>query len=149
MKSRIIKADCLDAMPSLAANSVDSIVTDPPYGLSFMSRDWDHGVPGDIFWKEAIRVAKPGAHLLAFGGTRTFHRLTCAIEDAGWEVRDCIGWIYGSGFPKSHNLGTGWGTGKAAALEGFDFVGIEMDVAYCEIAIKRIASVEPMLAGVV
>jgi site-specific DNA-methyltransferase (adenine-specific) len=85
----------------MADNSVDSIVTDPPYGLSFMGKDWDHGVPGEAFWREALRVAKPGAHLLAFGGTRTHHRLMCAIEDAGWEIRDCLGWLYGSGFPKS------------------------------------------------
>jgi site-specific DNA-methyltransferase (adenine-specific) len=66
-----------------------------------MGREWDHGVPGVEFWAEALRVAKPGAHLVAFGGARTFHRLACAIEDAGWEVRDCLSWLYGSGFPKS------------------------------------------------
>jgi site-specific DNA-methyltransferase (adenine-specific) len=85
----------------LDAESVDAIVCDPPYGLSFMGKDWDHGVPGEAFWREALRVAKPGAHLVAFGGTRTYHRLTCAIEDAGWEIRDCLSWLYGSGFPKS------------------------------------------------
>jgi site-specific DNA-methyltransferase (adenine-specific) len=79
---------------------VDAIVTDPPYGLAFMGANWDYSVPGEMFWREALRVAKPGAHLLAFGGTRTYHRLACAIEDAGWEVRDCIMWVYGSGFPK-------------------------------------------------
>jgi DNA modification methylase len=79
-------------------------VSDPPYGLSFMGKGWDHGVPGVEFWTEAARVAKPGAHLLAFGGTRTYHRLTCAIEDAGWEIRDCVMWVYGSGFPKSHDV---------------------------------------------
>lgn len=97
--------DCLDVMPTLVEESADSVVTDPPYGLSFMGKDWDHGVPGEHFWREALRVAKPGAHLLAFGGTRTFHRLTCAIEDAGWEIRDCLGWLYGSGFPKSMDVG--------------------------------------------
>jgi site-specific DNA-methyltransferase (adenine-specific) len=91
----------LEVMASMSESSVDSIVTDPPYGLSFMGKDWDHGVPGEAFWREALRVAKPGAHLLAFGGTRTHHRLMCAIEDAGWEIRDCLGWLYGSGFPKS------------------------------------------------
>jgi site-specific DNA-methyltransferase (adenine-specific) len=96
--------DCRDVLPTLPENSVDSIVTDPPYGLKFMGKAWDHGVPGVEFWEKALRVAKPGAHLLAFGGTRTFHRLTCAIEDAGWEIRDCIMWVYGSGFPKSHNV---------------------------------------------
>jgi len=93
--------DCLAVLPTLEAGSVDAIVTDPPYGLSFMGKDWDHGVPGEHFWREALRVAKPGAHLLAFGGTRTFHRLAVAIEDAGWEIRDTVMWVYGSGFPKS------------------------------------------------
>jgi DNA modification methylase len=100
----ILLGDCLQLMPALKENSVDSIVTDPPYGWAFMGKDWDYGVPGVHFWKEALRVAKPGAHLLAFGGSRTYHRLTCAIEDAGWEIRDCIMWVYGSGFPKSHDV---------------------------------------------
>ena len=89
---------------ALEADSVDAIVTDPPYGLGFMGKDWDHGVPGVQFWREALRVAKPGAHLLAFGGTRTFHRLAVAIEDAGWEIRDTIMWVYAQGFPKSHDV---------------------------------------------
>ena len=92
---RLIHGDCLEKMQSLSANSVDSIVCDPPYGLSFMGKDWDHGIPGVHFWEAALRVAKPGAHLLAFGGTRTFHRLACAIEDAGWEIRDTVMWVYG------------------------------------------------------
>jgi site-specific DNA-methyltransferase (adenine-specific) len=91
-------------MATLDPESVDAIVSDPPYGLSFMGKGWDHGVPGVEFWAEALRVAKPGAHLLAFGGTRTYHRLACAIEDAGWEIRDCVMWVYGSGFPKSHDV---------------------------------------------
>ena len=99
----IIRGNCLDVLPTLS--DVDAIVTDPPYGLSFMGKDWDHGVPGAHFWIEALRVAKPGAYLLAFGGTRTFHRLACAIEDAGFEIRDMIAWVYGSGFPKSLNVG--------------------------------------------
>ena len=116
----IHQGDCLDVMATMAPESVDSIVTDPPYGLSFMGKDWDHGVPGVHFWTEALRVAKPGTHLLAFGGTRTFHRLACAIEDAGWEIRDCVMWAYGSGFPKSHNLKDdwqGWGTALKPAWE--------------------------------
>jgi DNA modification methylase len=111
----ILAGDCLEVMAAMDADSVDSIVSDPPYGLSaaknsgkssrggFMGKEWDHGVPGVEFWTEALRVAKPGAHLLAFGGTRTYHRLACAIEDAGWEIRDCVMWVYGSGFPKSHD----------------------------------------------
>lgn len=96
--------DCREVMATLDAASVDAVVCDPPYGLSFMGKGWDHGVPGEEFWTEAMRVAKPGAHLLAFGGTRTYHRLACAIEDAGWEIRDCVMWVYGSGFPKSHDV---------------------------------------------
>ena len=98
---KVEHGDCRDIMRTLPDNSVDAIVSDPPYGLSFMGKEWDHGVPGVEFWTEALRVAKPGAHLVAFGGTRTFHRLAVAIEDAGWEVRDCLSWLYGSGFPKS------------------------------------------------
>ena len=112
----VVHADCLDGMRGLDAESVDAIVTDPPYGLSFMGKDWDHGVPGEAFWEEALRVAKPGAHLLAFGGTRTFHRLAGAIEDAEWEIRDCLSWLYGSGFPKSHN-GPWGGTALKPAWE--------------------------------
>ena len=96
--------DCREVMEAMEPASIDSIVSDPPYGLSFMGKGWDHGVPGVEFWAAALRVAKPGAHLLAFGGTRTFHRLTVAIEDAGWEIRDCLMWVYGSGFPKSHDV---------------------------------------------
>jgi DNA modification methylase len=99
------EGDCLQIMPTLEAESVDAVVCDPPYGLEFMGKDWDHGVPGEHFWSEALRVAKPGAHLLAFGGTRTHHRLACAIEDAGWEVRDCLMWLYGSGVPEVQGRG--------------------------------------------
>lgn len=96
--------DCLDVMPTLAENSADTIITDPPYGLDFMGKHWDAGVPGEAFWSAALRVAKPGAMLMAFGGTRQYHRLTCAIEDAGWIIRDCLAWMYGTGFPKSLNI---------------------------------------------
>ena len=111
---RIHVGDCLTVLPTLPASSVDAIVTDPPYGLSFMGKDWDHGVPGTHFWTEMLRVAKPGAHLVAFGGTRTFHRMTCAIEDAGWQIRDCLSWVYGNGFPKGHNGPWGGTTLKPA-----------------------------------
>ena len=104
MSWNIYHGDCREVMATLHAESVDAIACDPPYGLSFMGKGWDHGVPGVEFWDAALRVAKPGSHLLAFGGTRTYHRLACAIEDAGWEVRDCIMWVYGSGFPKSHDV---------------------------------------------
>src|SRR5664280_3392932 len=101
----IYTGDCLTVMPTLEANSIDSIITDPPYGLDFMGKSWDHGVPGVEFWQAALRVAKPGALLLAFGGTRTYHRLTCAIEDAGWEIRDALMWLYGQGMPKCGDIG--------------------------------------------
>jgi len=96
----IICGDCLEVMKSYPDNHFSSVVTDPPYGLSFMGKGWDHAVPGKEYWKECLRVTKPGGFILAMGGTRTYHRLTCAIEDAGWEIRDCIMWVYGSGFPK-------------------------------------------------
>jgi site-specific DNA-methyltransferase (adenine-specific) len=102
-------------MQEFVPDWVDAVVCDPPYGLNFMGKGWDHGVPGVEFWAEALRVAKPGAHLLAFGGTRTYHRLTCAIEDAGWEIRDCLMWLYGTGFPKS--LDVGKAIDKAAGVE--------------------------------
>jgi DNA modification methylase len=105
--ARVITGDCLAVMPTLEASSVHAIVCDPPYGLAFMGKEWDHGVPGVEFWREALRVAKPGAHLAAFGGTRTYHRLAVAIEDAGWEIRDCLSWLYGSGFPKSFDVSKG------------------------------------------
>ncbi|KKM20525.1 hypothetical protein LCGC14_1644600 [marine sediment metagenome] len=84
----------------------DAIITDPPYELGFMGKSWDNsGVAYNInVWREVLRIAKPGAIMLCFGGTRTFHRLTCAIEDAGWQIRDCFSWLYGSGFPKSLNI---------------------------------------------
>jgi DNA modification methylase len=114
---QILKGDCLALLPTLPDNSVDSVVTDPPYELKFMGKDWDG--TGVAFrsetWAEVLRVLKPGGHLLAFGGTRTYHRMVCAIEDAGFEIRDCIQWIYGSGFPKSHDVAKG--IDKAAGAE--------------------------------
>lgn len=143
-------ADSRDALRLIPDNSIDSCVTDPPYALvsiskrfgaenaapaksgksgvyarasaGFMGQTWDTGECAFAveFWQEVLRVLKPGAHLLAFGGTRTYHRLACAIEDAGFEIRDQIGWLYGSGFPKSHNLEgewDGWGTALKPAWE--------------------------------
>lgn len=100
----VVEGDCLERLACVPSRWFDSIVTDPPYGLRFMGRRWDRATPPAEIWAEVLRVAKPGASLLAFGGTRTFHRLACAIEDAGWEVRDCLSWLYGSGFPKSHDV---------------------------------------------
>ena len=93
--------DCLDVLKTLPDCSVDSIVTDPPYGLSFMGKRWDYDVPAIEIWAECLRVLKPGGHLLAFAGTRTQHRMAVRIEDAGFEIRDLIAWVYSMGFPKS------------------------------------------------
>jgi DNA modification methylase len=109
--------NCRDVLPTLSACSVDAVVCDPPYELGFMGRVWDaSGIAYDVaMWAECLRVLKPGGHLLAFGGTRTSHRLTCAIEDAGFEIRDTITWLYGSGFPKS--LDVAKAIDKAAGAE--------------------------------
>lgn len=104
MQFKIFQGDCVDVMRSMPDNSVDSIVTDPPYGLGFMGHHWDHGVPSVEVWRECLRVLKPGGHLLAFAGTRTQHRMAVNIEDAGFEIRDLIAWVYSTGFPKSMNL---------------------------------------------
>jgi hypothetical protein len=112
----LLHGDCLDVLATLPDNSVDSVVTDPPYGLSFMGKRWDYDVPSEAIWRECLRVLKPGGHLLAFAGTRTQHRMAVRIEDAGFEIRDMIAWVYGSGFPKSHN-GPWGGTALKPALE--------------------------------
>lgn len=103
--NHIYEGDCLNVLRGFPENSIDSIVTDPPYGLSFMGKKWDYDVPSVEIWQECLRVLKPGGHLLAFAGTRTQHRMAVRIEDAGFEIRDMIAWIYGSGFPKSLNIG--------------------------------------------
>ena len=134
--NKIYQGDCTELLKHLDDNSIDSIVTDPPYNLTattrprpdqnengsygkqvpfsrvqarggFMGKQWDGtGITFDpALWKECLRVLKPGGHLLAFGGTRTYHRMACAIEDAGWEIRDMLEWVYSSGFPKSQNIG--------------------------------------------
>jgi SAM-dependent methyltransferase len=98
---KLLHGDCLEVLRTLPDNSVDAVVTDPPYGLSFMGKRWDYDVPSVDVWAECLRVLKPGGHLLAFAGTRTQHRMAMRIEDAGFEIRDMIAWVYGSGFPKS------------------------------------------------
>ena len=107
MKREVLHGDCLDLMKGIPDGSVDSIVTDPPYELGFMGKKWDStGIAYNVdMWRECLRVLKPGGHLLSFGGTRTYHRMAVAIEDAGFEIRDMIEWVYGSGFPKSLNIG--------------------------------------------
>ena len=103
----LLRGDCIEVMKTLEDNSIDSIVSDPPYELGFMGKSWDNtGIAYNVeMWKECLRVLKPGGYLLSFGGSRTYHRMACAIEDAGFDIRDMIEWIYGSGFPKSHNVG--------------------------------------------
>lgn len=103
MEQRIIHGDCLEIMKSMSSNSIDFIVTDPPYGLNFMGKKWDSEIPNKDIWLETLRICKPGSMLAAFGGSRTHHHLMIALEQAGWEIRDVIMWIYGQGFPKSHN----------------------------------------------
>lgn len=117
--NHVYYGDCRQIIKTIPDNSVDSIVTDPPYELGFMGKKWDGtGIAYDVdMWKECLRALKPGGHLLSFGGTRTHHRMTCAIEDAGFEIRDSIAWLYGQGFPKSKNLGNGWGTALKPAHE--------------------------------
>lgn len=115
MHFKLFQGDCLTVLRGIADNSVDSICCDPPYGLSFMGHHWDYDVPGVEVWREALRVLKPGGHLLSFAGSRTYHRMAVNIEDAGFEIRDQIMWVYGSGFPKS--LDVSKAIDKAAGAE--------------------------------
>lgn len=114
--NKVSLGDCLQRLKELPNNSIDSCVTDPPYGINFMSKHWDYDVPKAEVWAEVMRVLKPGGYLLSFFGTRTYHRGVIQIEDAGFEIRDQLAWLYGSGFPKSHNL-KGEHQGKGTALK--------------------------------
>ena len=98
--TQLYKGDCLEKLGELQCACVDAIITDPPYGLSFMGKKWDYEVPSIDIWKECLRVLKPGGHLLSFSSAKTYHRMACNVEDAGFEIRDQIMWVYGSGFPK-------------------------------------------------
>jgi len=113
----LFNGNAKEVLTFMASNSIDSIVTDPPYELGFMGKSWDStGIANDVdLWKEVLRVLKPGGHLLSFGGSRTYHRMAVAIEDAGFEIRDQIMWVYGSGFPKSLNIDKA--IDKAAGVE--------------------------------
>ena len=115
MDFKIIHGDALEVLRGMEANIVDAVVTDPPYGIAFMGKKWDYDVPTTELWAECLRVLKPGGHLLAFAGTRTQHRMAVRIEDAGFEIRDMIAWVYGSGFPKS--LDVSKAIDKAAGAE--------------------------------
>ena len=119
MSYKILLGNNLDVLPTLPDNSVDSIVTDPPYELGFMGKKWDSsGIAYNVeLWRECLRVLKPGGHLLSFGGTRTYHRVAVAIEDAGFELRDSIAWLYGSGFPKSLDVSKAIDKGAGAERE--------------------------------
>ena len=109
--------NCLDILRTMPDCSVDAVVTDPPYGLSFMGKRWDYDVPSTEIWAECLRVLKPGGYLLAFAGTRTQHRMAVRIEDAGFEIRDMLAWMYGSGFPKSHDVSKGIDNAAGAKRE--------------------------------
>ncbi len=115
MTWRIDQGDCRELMADMPDESFTACLCDPPYGLQFMGKGWDHGVPGVAYWAEVLRVMKPGGVLMAFGGTRTHHRLMVAIEDAGFEIFDTMMWLYGSGFPKSHDISKA--INKAAGME--------------------------------
>ena len=144
-----MQGDCIEVMKTLESNSVDTVITDPPYGLEFMGKEWDAFTDNEAFqewtrqWAtEALRVVKPGAMMLCFGGTRTFHRIACGIEDAGWEIRDTMMWLSGSGFPKSHNTGKklpewdGWGTALKPAFEPIIVAMKPRDGTFVENALK-------------
>jgi hypothetical protein len=118
--------DCLEVLRTMPDASVDAVVTDPPYGLAFMGKRWDYDVPSVEIWAECLRVLKPGGHLLAFAGTRTQHRMAVRIEDAGFEIRDMIAWVYGSGFPKS--LDVSKAIDKAAGRIGESVVAIKREI---------------------
>ena len=115
MKAQLLVGDCLNRLRELPDGSVAAVVTDPPYGLGFMGKAWDHAVPSADVWREVLRVLRPGGHMVAFFGSRTYHRGAVAIEDAGFEIRDQLMWIYGSGFPKS--LDVSKAIDKAAGAE--------------------------------
>ena len=127
-RNTLYVGDCLATMKQWPDACIDSVVTDPPYGLSFMGKAWDYDVPTVDVWRECLRLLKPGGHLLAFAGTRTQHRMAVNIEDAGFEIRDMIAWVYGSGFPKSLDVSKAIDKAAGAARpdvsEGFNVAGI-------------------------
>ena len=143
---KIINADCLLAMKEMPDNSVDAIVTDPPYGLSFMGKKWDYDVPSQEIWEECLRVLKPGGYLLAFAGTRTQHRMAVRIEDAGFEIRDLIMYVYGSGFPKSRNIGKDVEKINVGGLKNLKQIGTKQGIK-CETGTKGYSYNKEYVAG--
>jgi hypothetical protein len=142
-KQEVIQGDCLEVMRGMAENSIDFIVTDSPYGISFMSKGWDRGIPSIEYWQEMLRIVKPGGHLCAAGLPRMMHRLISVIEDAGWEIRDLIMHLFGQGFPKSHNFGRklnedwhGYGTALKPSWEGWTLAMKPIEKTYIENAEK-------------
>ena len=123
--------DCMELLRSLPDNSVDSICTDPPYGISFMGKGWDVAVPGDKWAAECLRVLKPGGHLIAFAATRTVHRLMVSLEDAGFELRDLIGWLQWQGFPKSHDASKAIDALHGAEREVLGHGPVKKTVSHC------------------
>ena len=147
----LLHGDCLEVMRLLPENSIDTIITDPPYGLSkgdskggFMGKEWDAKVPSVSFWKAMLRVTKPGATLLTFGGTRTFHRMMVNIEEAGWELKETMMWVFGTGFPKGLDIGKatsdtqwdGWRTQLKPAYEPIVVAQKPLDGTYAQNAMK-------------
>lgn len=145
---KILHGNCLDKLKELEDNSIDSIVTDPPYELGFMGKSWDStGIANNVeLWKECLRVLKPGGHLLAFSGTRTYHRMASAIEDAGFEVRDMIEWVYGSGFPKSRNIGKDVEKINVGGLKNLKQIGTKQGIK-CETGTKGYSYSKEYVAG--
>ena len=127
----LLLGNCLEKLAEMPDCSIDAIITDPPYGLSFMGKKWDYDVPSEDIWRECLRVLKPGGHLLAFAGTRTQHRMAVRIEDAGFEIRDMIAWVYGSGFPKSHNVGKNIEKIKVGGIKNLKEIGTKKGIK-CE-----------------
>ena len=150
MTTRLMHGDSLDVLKEMEANTVDTIVTDPPYGLSFMGKKWDYDVPSVELWTECLRVLKPGGTMLCFAGSRTQHRMAVNVEDAGFELFDTMLWIFGSGFPKSHNIEkalinqehpeastwSGWGTQLKPAYEPIICAKKPLDGTYAANALK-------------